>query len=55
VVQVDRKAVVAGSRAGSGLQLFIPGTGPSLEVFIVAGQTVTEITRTGDAGLVAWL
>ena len=31
--------------AGSGLQLFIPGTGPSLQVFIVAGQAATEITR----------
>jgi DNA-binding NarL/FixJ family response regulator len=32
---------------GSGLQEFIPATGSSLQVFIVAGQAVTEITRSG--------
>jgi hypothetical protein len=37
----------------SSLQVFIPATGSSLQVFIVAGQAVTESPRQGDACLLA--
>jgi len=38
-------AVLAGHGAGSSLLVFIPATGSSLQLFIVTGQAVTEITR----------
>jgi hypothetical protein len=41
--------------ADSGLQLFIPATRSSLQMFILAGQAVTESPGQGDACLVAWL